>query len=316
MSYYSDKRRKAGLSKSEVAEQLGIEYAKYELIDRGILRMPNRFLDKFNQIVNKSKNETMINKLDKIEVVNKWWDEVSVKMGHGQYVLTEKMKEFNIETLHELDVLLGYKSHGVISGYLNNNKTIGFNAKNKLYNFFNDTLNIQAPKQKNTVTSSRSRYTVEQQEEYNNLLIWFNGIDFLKWRSKHNLSNIAIHKSSGLSDGTVHNIMYQKGKIKPGYTTLKKLKTYYDNIENNNQQPVVMTFTSVPTNEVPEEIRRQGEQLVREVNENMTLKETLNSKYREKIDKIEQRIKAYKELIGELEKEKEIYETVLEDLED
>ena len=96
MSYYSDKRRKAGLSKSEVAEKLGIDYAKYELIDRGILRMPNRFLDKFNQIVNKSKNETVIDKLDKIDVVNKWWDEMSVKKSHGLYVLNDKMKEFNI----------------------------------------------------------------------------------------------------------------------------------------------------------------------------------------------------------------------------
>lgn len=316
MSYYSDRRRKTGLSKSEMAEQLGIEYAKYELIDRGILRMPNRFLDKFNQIINKGKNETMIDKLDKIEVVNKWWNEVSVKKGHGSYVLTDKMKEFNIETLNELDTLLGYKSHGVVSGYLNNNKTIGFNAKNKLYNFFNDTLNIQAPKQKNTVSTSRSRYTVEQQEEYASLLKWFNNINVLEWRNKNHLNNLDIHKSSGLSDGTVHNIMYQKGKIKPGYNTLKKFKTFYDNFENSKQQPVVMTLKSVPTNEIPEEIRRRGEELVREVNDNMTLKETLSSKYRAKIDKLDERIRAYKALMEELEKEKKVYETVLEDLED
>lgn len=314
MSYYSDKRRKAGLSKSEVAEQLGIEYAKYELIDRGILRMPNRFLDKFNQIVNKSKNETVIDKLDKIEVVNQWWDKVSVKKGHGHYVLNDVMKEFNIDTISELDKLLGYKSHGVVSGYLNNNKSIGFDAKNKMYNFFQDTLNIQPPKNKKQVINKRSVYTVDQQKEYTMLLEWFDSINFLEWRNKNGIENHKMQKDSGLSEGTIHNILYKKGTMKPVYATIKKFKTYYDKIENAKQQPVVMTFTSVPTNEVPEEIRRQGEKLVREVNENMNLKETLNSKYREKINNIEQRIKAYKELIEGLENEKNVYEQVLEDI--
>ena len=316
MSYYSDKRRKAGLSKSEVAEKLGIDYAKYELIDRGILRMPNRFLDKFNQIVNKSKNETVIDKLDKIDVVNKWWDEMSIKKAHGSYALNDKMKEFNIETLGELDKLLGYSSKGATSGYLCNSKVAGFDFKNKLYNFFHDELNIQPPKTNNNIINkekNRSRHTPEEQKEYRVLLDWYNTVDLHAWKDKHNFTKLDICHNSGLSEGSVHNLMNRKGSFTPILETLRRLKEYYDKTE---EQPVVMTFTSVPTNEVPEEIRRRGEELVREVNENMTLKETLSSKYREKIDNIEQRIKAYKELIGELEKEKEIYETVLEDLED
>ena len=316
MSYYSDKRRKAGLSKSEVAEKLGIDYAKYELIDRGILRMPNRFLDKFNQIVNKSKNETVIDKLDKIDVVNKWWDEMSIKKAHGSYVLNDKMKEFNIETLGELDKLLGYSSKGATSGYLCNSKVAGFDFKNKLYNFFHDELNIQAPKVEKTIVEKKPvKHKSEQQKQERAILLeWYNAVDLHAWKDKHRLTKIDICHRSGLSEGSVHNVMNKRGTFEPTLETLQKLKTFYDETENSVK--AVMTFTSVPVNEVPEEIRRQGEQLVREVNENMTLKETLNSKYREKIDKIEQRIKAYKELIGELEKEKEIYETVLEDLED
>jgi transcriptional regulator with XRE-family HTH domain len=316
MSYYSDKRRKAGLSKSEVAEQLGIEYAKYELIDRGILRMPNRFLDKFNQIVNKSKNETVIDKLDKIEVVNQWWDKVSVKKGHGHYVLNDVMKEFNIDTISELDKLLGYKSHGVVSGYLNNNKSIGFDAKNKMYNFFQDTLNIQPPKNKKQVINKRSVYTVDQQKEYTMLLEWFDSINFLEWRNKNGIENHKMQKDSGLSEGTIHNILYKKGTMKPVYATIKKFKTYYDKIENAKQQPVVMTFTSVPTNEVPEEIRKQGEELVREVNENMNLKEKLSAKYQGAIEDLEKQISMYEKKIEDCYREKEVYEQVLADLED
>lgn len=316
MSYYSDKRRKAGLSKSEVAEQLGIEYAKYELIDRGILRMPNRFLDKFNQIVSKSKNETVINKLDKIDVVNKWWDEVSVKKGHGSYVLNDVMKEFNIDTISELDKLLGYKSHGVVSGYLNNNKSIGFDAKNKMYNFFQDTLNIQPPKNKKQVINKRSVYTVDQQKEYVELLDWFGSVNFLEWRNKNGIENHKMQKDSGLSEGTIHNILYKQGTMKPVYATIKKFKTYYDKIENAKQQPVVMTFTSVPTNEVPEEIRKQGEELVREVNENMTLKEKLINKYETTIRELEEQIEKHQMIIVDISREKEVYEQVLADLED
>lgn len=315
MSYYSDKRRKAGLSKSEVAEKLGIDYAKYELIDRGILRMPNRFLDKFNQIVNKSKNETVIDKLDKIDVVNKWWDEMSVKKSHGLYVLNDKMKEFNIETLGELDKLLGYSSKGVTSGYLCNNRTAGFDFKNKLYNFFHDELNIQPPKQRsNTVVKpSRKKRSVEDNIEYHNLLNWYETVDLHAWKDKHNFTKLDICHNSGLSEGSVHNLMNRKGRVTPVLETLRKLKEYYDKTE---EQPVVMTFTSVSTNEVPEEIRRQGEKLVREVNENMTLKEKLSNKYEGMIHEIELQISIYEKKIAELYKEKEVYEKVLADLED
>ena len=315
MSYYNDRRRKAGLSKSEMAEQLGIDYAKYELIDRGILRMPNRFLDKFNQIVNKSKNEIVIDKLDKIEIVNEWWNNVSIKRAHGTYVLNDKMEEFNIASLAELDKLLGYTSNGVVSGYLNNNKTPGFNFKNKLYNFFHDELNIQAPrtKQERTMQQKRGTRSPEDEKEYGMLLSWYNTVDLHAWKDKHNFTKLDICNNSGLSEGSVHNLINKKGTFTPIYDTLKKLKECYDKTE---EQPIAMTFTSVPTNEVPEEIRRQGEQLVREVNENMNLREKLSAKYQGAIEDIEKQISMYKKTIEELYKEKEFYETVLEDLED
>lgn len=316
MSYYSDKRRKAGLSKSEMAEKLDMEYAKYELIDRGILRMPNRFMDRFNQIVNKTKTETVIDKLDKIDIVNKWWDEMSIKKAHGSYVLNDKMKEFNIETLGELDTLLGYSSKGATSGYLCNSKVAGFDFKNKLYNFFHDELNIQPPKTNNKIINkekNRSRHTPEEQKEYRVLLDWYNTVDLHAWKDKHNFTKLDICHNSGLSEGSVHNLMNRKGMFTPILETLRKLKEYYDKTE---EQPVVMTFTSVPTNEVPEEIRKQGEELVREVNENMTLKEKLINKYETTIRELEEQIEKHQMIIVDISREKEVYEQVLADLED
>ena len=316
-SIWRKRRLKKGLEVSEVANYLDISYDRYMLIDRGIVKMPNKYIEKFNELINKNKGETKVNTLTRQEVVNKWWDEMSVKIGRGEYKLNEKMREFNIDTLRELDLLLGYGSSGMMSNYLTGHSKIRFDNKNRIYSFFENELNIQPPKTKKHYTRP-NKVGIKNTEEFSELYNWYKEFDFKKWKDRTSLTNKDIVKKSGLSDGTIHNLMYKPHQT-PCIATLRKFKNFIDNYtETTETQPIkqVVTFTSVPVNEVPEEIRRQGEQLVREVNENMRLKETLNSKYREKIDKIEQRIKAYKELIGELEKEKEIYETVLEDLED
>lgn len=306
---------KRNLSISEVANYLEIGYERYALIDKGDVKMPNKYIEKFNELINKSKGERQINRLTREEIVNNWWNEMSVKLGRGQFKLNEKMKEFNIDTLRELNILLGYSNSGSMSNYLNGHQPTSFDVKNKVYSFFENELNIQPPKIKNNKPTKPTR-GVQNTSEYNELLEWYKSFDLKSWRNITGLSNKDIVKKTGLSDGTVHNIMYKHFQT-PCIATMRKLKLFIDNYtEIIETKPVAQTmvFTSVPTNEVPEEIRRQGEQVVREVNENMTLKETLNSKYREKINNIEQGIKAYKELIEELENEKNIYEQVLEDI--
>lgn len=316
-SIWRKRRLKKGLEISEVANYLDISYERYALIDRGIVKMPNKYIEKFNELINKNKGETKINTLTRQEIVNVWWDKMSVKTGRGEYALREKMREFNIDTLRELDLLLGYTVNGAMSNYLNGHQHASFDVKNKVYSFFENELNIQPPKNKLKKEYNRPNAAgVQQTDEYKELLAWYKQFDLKQWRVDNNLTNSQIVAKSGLSDGTIHNIMYNRFQA-PCLSTLKKLKTFIDNYYDIiDTEPVVMTFTSVPTNEVPEEIRRQGEQLVREVNENMTLKEKLINKYETTIRELEEQIEKHQMIIVDISREKEVYEQVLADLED
>ena len=90
------------------------------------------------------------------------------------------------------------------------------------------------------------------------------------------------------------------------------LKEYIDKVEKAKQ--VTMEFTSIPVEEVPEEIQTIGKNLAMEVNEDMKLKEKLINKYETKLEEIENNINKYKHLIEKLECEKVFYEEILKDI--
>ena len=311
------RRLKKGLDMSEVANYLDISYERYALIDRGEVKMPNKYIEKFNELINKSKGETNINRLTREEIVNVWWDTMSQKVGHGRFKLNEKMIEFNIQTLNELDILLGYKhKSGMMSNYLNGHQQVGFDVKNKVYSFFENELNIQPPKVKQPRTNNSARRTIQQTDEYVELLKWFNSFDFKKWRDDHKMTNKELHEASGLATGTIYNIIHRTHD-KPTISVMQRLKNFIDNYtEKPVNKPIsqVMTFTSIPAEEVPKDIRRMGEELVREVNENMSLKEKLLNKYEQELENLDAMIAHHEAALFDLRKEKEFYEKIINDI--
>lgn len=313
------RRLKKGLDISEVANYLDISYERYALIDKGDVKMPNKYIEKFNELINKSKGETNVNRLTREETVNVWWSKMCKKEGRGKFGLDEKLKEFNIANLSELDKLMGYSSPGATSNYLNRGETLSYDLKNKYFSFFENELNIQPPKTKKTkVFTNRIKGAVcyNGDEEYAKLLAWFNTMDFKQWALEKGLSRESFRDQSGLSDGSVSNIYSKKYKT-PYKNTLKRLKQFvnmYDEIMDTKPVAQTMVFTSVPVEEVPEDLRMMGRELVREVNENMTLKERLTSKYESILHDINIEGRSLQRRLDELSKEKEIYEKLLEDI--
>jgi hypothetical protein len=130
------------------------------------------------------------------------------------------------------------------------------------------------------------------------------------------MTNRELHEASGLATGTIYNIM-NRTHDKPTIGVMQRLKEFVDNYsERPVNKPIgqVMTLTSVPTEEVPEDIRRIGRELAREVNENMSLKEKLLTKYGEAIEGIENDINRYRYAIKKLEEKKAFYEQIVNDI--
>ena len=313
-------RMKTGLTISDVANYIDVDYKKYEAIDRGIVKMPSRYIDKFNELIKRSKGENKIQQLNREEVVNEWWASMCERKGRGVFGLSEKMREFNIDNMSDLDRLLGYSSSGATSNYLNKGVNIGYDLKNKYYSFFENELNIQPPKVVKTISNPKNKLKISYSgdEEYSKLLEWFENTDIKQWAMDRGLSRDDVRDGSGLSDGTVNNL-YVKHHSTPYMSTLRKLKNYVDNYKTDITTTTApayqtMTFKSIPAEEVPEDIRKIDSGLVREVNDDMKLRDKLLDKYEHEIETLTVMIEQHEAMLFDLRKEKDFYEKIINDI--
>lgn len=243
-SYYKQKRKKAGVTPSDIAKELGIDYKKYSLIENGVIKMPANLIDKFNEIVGRTKNENVLNKLNNEELVNTYWEELSKKRSSikGDRLLFDKMKEFNIQNVEELARLLGV-SRTLVQGCLNGRYKPTYNFKNNVYTFFTNELNIQEPKNKEVKKRALKLLNGEEKE----LIKWFNKTDFKKFMEKNGVSYKDIGDATGLTDNFIWRFV-NKVAVKPKTENLLTFKKYYDEIEGlsvKTPKEEEMTFCEV-----------------------------------------------------------------------
>lgn len=314
-STWRKRRMKSGLTISEVANYLDIDYSKYLSIERGEVKMPNKYIDKFNQLINKNKGEKKVDRLNREEIVNQWWKEISTKDDNGKFKLYEKMKEFNIDRLSELDSLLGYNCRGASSNYLNGYSKVAFDVKNKFYSFFENELNIQPPKDKESKTVVKPRKTIKDSEEFLNLKTWYDSFSLNDFMNKYNLSRRQLAVSSGVGNTTLFSLSHNPEQL-PSVSTLRKLKSFVDGYEDKTEvKPVDIELIESLNCEIVGDIANEvieNLQPKEEVSESKMMK--LNEKYQKEIEKIDVILEQYEITIMNLKKEKELYIRVLEDI--
>jgi transcriptional regulator with XRE-family HTH domain len=236
-TYYKKRRRKMGLAPSDMAKELGINCKKYSLIENGVVKMPKNLIDKFNEIVNRGKNAHTLAKMTNEKLVTDFWDNMKSKT-NGKYNLKEKMKEFNIETFKELGDLIGV-SNSNISHYLNADWKAPYDFMNKVYQFFDDELNIQAPKKETIVKPAAKKETIKKEKSVvgracknEELINWYKNIDFRSILNEHNMTYDYVAQKTGVGLSSVSRAM-RKSTAMPAYNTLKKLKEFFDSFEKD-----------------------------------------------------------------------------------
>ena len=304
-TYYKRKRKKAGLAKSDMAKELGIDYKKYNLIENGVVKMPSKLIDKFNEVVNKGKNEHMLNRLDSERVVNEFWDEMTTKV-NNQYKLKEKMKEFNIITYGELAKLLGV-SYSNLSHYLTGHTKTGYDFKNKLYLFFQDELNIQAPK-KNNIKGKGPQGSNKQCHDPE-LLEWFEKTDLKALVAKHGLKYEQIAKDTGMHVSCVSRNIRKDRNMVPSTKTLTSLKEYFDKLENVEENKNVSIAFEEFVSEAIEETPQKEEQ-------NNTDVYDVIERYHREIDEIDDCLETYEKMLQDLSNRRKVCVEVLKVIEE
>ena len=211
MTIYEKRRRKSGLQRSEMAYLLDIAYKKYVSIERGKVKMPSKLIDKFNEIINRTQAENTIDRMNKNEKVNSFWESIKENVE----VLRNKMEEFNISTYKDLGQLLGYTDGSAISHYLNSAETVPEEFKNILYDFFENELNIQEPKKEEKIKISKE----EKHKSIN------------EWLDDKNISIKDFADYSGIPYCTMNRIV--NNNQKPRKFNMDKINTAIEQIEKN-----------------------------------------------------------------------------------
>lgn len=222
MTYYEKKRRKTTLTRSDVANYLNIDYDRYELIERGKVKMPKNLINKFNELINKQKGEVRVEQLNREQIVNEWWDKVRVKKGIGKYGLTEYMDKFNIKSLSQLAELMGYKNKLAIQQHLNgyNNKNTTYDFKNRLYSFFENELNMQPVEIKQTI--QRKKVVISES------LKWLSHFDIKSYLSENGLTQADLYREADINRSVMSMLLKKLNESAPSDESINKIIAYYD----------------------------------------------------------------------------------------
>lgn len=233
MNYYLKKRLHYHISRSDMAQMLGIDYSFYYAIEKGDVKMPINLIGKFNEIINRGKENEIITAENEIKA-DAFWEEVKQKNERGKYVLVDKMHEFNIYNYETLAQLLGYKSVGTIYNYLLGINEAGKEFKKRLYNFFSDELNIQIPKKVDPKTKKIKKFDFKHSDKE---IEFFNKFKLFDWLNKNDLTPREFAKISGVSEGSLYNFDNWKGGIRiPMDKTIKAIRDAVKQYEKQDQE--------------------------------------------------------------------------------
>ena len=311
-TYYKKKRRKVGLAPSDMAKELGIDCKKYSLIENGVVKMPKNLIDKFNEIVNKVKNEHALERLSHEANVNEFWNDMVTKVD-GKYKLKDKMKEFNIDKLSDLAHLLGVSGSN-LSHYLSGSN-VGYDFKNKMYLFFQDELNIQEPKK--SAVAKKTTYKIEKKTSdkvspkqcHNQELIdYYNNLDLATFVKEHNMTAQGLAKAIGLHQDSVRRMITKETAI-PSEKTILKIKNYMESLEG---QP----DTQVEFYQFIADAEEKCDKTPVETIEKCDEEEDIRRRYQTEIEENNAIIETYQGIIDKLTMRNKVCEEVLKVIEE
>ena len=300
-TYYRKNRVKANIAPSDVAKELGLSYRRYTLIEKGIIKMPNDLINKFNEVINRGLNINKLDQLNNEQIVNEYWEKLRKKDEKGKYTfLNAEMKRFNIPNMTELGKLLGYRDCSALSLYLSGKQNVSYNNKNKLYQFFMDERNIQEPGklQPNAKTRERCR-DLEKVE-------WLRNFNFDEYVRVKGITLKKLGEKIGMASSTFYTAI--------GHATPKNGIEYKPTEKVVNQIYNYIMKHPIDGSIVVEETKPYT--ILEETDlfpmERDPLETKLIGIYEEKINNNNNKIEEYKELIRGLEIGNDYYREIID----
>lgn len=316
---WNEKRCKSGLNRSDVAKMLGVSYERYILIEKGLVKMPSNLIDKFNAIINKGKNENKLNKLENDKKVNDYIDWLLSNDSNGNSNLSNKMSEFNISTQRELGILLGYADGTCISQLKQNKDNVAYDFKNRIYDFFNDELNIQPKKEVQVIKTKKPKHVDgEITPEY-----------VLNYCKENDMPLSRLERLAGLGRTTLQVGVKNNSRFSP--KTMRKLNAYFRKLDDNKEDELddnkeeELVFPELPNTNVIDNNKDKDVSKEILINTLDNVKTKWQKRYEENISKqfalgvemgnLQEQLELKQKEYDRLKEEEKVYSEILEDLE-
>lgn len=316
---WNEKRCKSGLNRSDVAKMLGVSYERYILIEKGLVKMPSNLIDKFNAIINKGKNENKLNKLENNKKINDYIDWLLSNDSDGNSNLSNKMSEFNISTQKELGVLLGYADGTYLSLLKKDKDNVSYDLKNRLYDFFNDELNIQPKKEVQVTKTLEKLKNVDGKitPEY-----------VLNYCAENNMSLARLERLARLGRTTLQVGVKNNSKFSP--KTIGKLNAYFKKLDDNKEElndnkEEELVFPELPNINAVDNNKDKDVSKEILINTLDNVKSKWQKRYEENISKqfalgmeigkLQEQLELKQKEYDKLKEEEKVYSEILEDLE-
>lgn len=291
-SIYLKKRMKSGLSKTDVAKELGISYRRYNLIEGGDVKMPSNLIDKFNEIINRGKENKIIS-LENSQDADKMWEELSSKNELGVAKIYEKLDEFNIPNVKTLANLIGYKSGGTVYNYLLRPKSATDEFKKKLYLFFSNELNIQEPYVKSIKSRQGGYHPSIRTPE---LMKYYNETDFAELLQRYGMTGRDLARAVNISAGVISRLVNKKAV--PSDKVLVSIKRFFE--EKSTEETKIKEGNAIEVttledktekyiyNEEPSVVKRYNDEL-NELSDMIDYKNKMIKVYQDEIENLTKR---------------------------
>lgn len=293
---YKKRRVKVGITPYTMAKELGIDYDKYLLIEKGKIALEDGLLDKFLETIDNAK---MVNINSKQEANN-------IKELAKEGKLRELMNKRNYNGM-QLAEATGISSSEIsrIMNYDGKKKCPSDDVFRKLYDF------LKEPYNHNVEETRVIKKGVRQQIGANT----FNEKEKAKYEElmdKHNISRIDIANEFGVSVSTINNLFSPKSI--GSATTKAKFEEYMKQFEEvetpvetpqETETPEVQIIEETPeVIEIPEIVEDQVEDTCEVCKDEFdkTFIDLIHENYelKEKLNKAERQIRLYEKLIERL----------------
>ena len=229
------------------------------------------------------------------------------------------MSEFNISTQKELGVLLGYADGTCISQLKQNKDNVAYDFKNRIYDFFNDELNIQPKKEVQVIKTKKPKCVDDKiTPEY-----------VLNYCKENNMALSRLERLAGLGRTTLQVGVKNNSRFSP--KTMRKLNAYFRKLDDNKEEELndnkeeELVFPELPNTNVID--NNKDEDVSKEILINTldNVKTKWQKRYEENISKqfalgvemgnLQEQLELKQKEYDRLKEEEKVYSEILEDLE-